>query len=347
MKLSFYVLLLSTLICSCDFQYEYTDLKTERTGEELMNGVNFVAPPKKIDGSALASVKTVNAGWVAITPFGFTQKGSNRIQYSLDWQWWGERKDGAAECIKMAKQHNLKVMVKPQLWIQHGSYTGDFSLNSKKDWKKWESDYENFILDFAKISDSLDVEILCIGTELRTFVKQREQFWAALIPKIKKVYSGKLTYAGNWDAYDDFPFWKELDYIGIDAYFPLSDSETPEVEELLQGWEKHYQAIKFLQKQEGKPVLFTEYGYRSTDYTCKEPWDSGKGGKVNLKAQSNATEAIYQRFWNEDWFVGGFLWKWHSQFEVAGGKSNNRFTPQNKPVEDVIRKWYGGKDVEK
>jgi hypothetical protein len=27
------------------------------------------------------------------------------------------------------------------------------------------------------------------------------------------------------------PFWNELDYIGIDAYFPLSDAVTPTVAE--------------------------------------------------------------------------------------------------------------------
>ena len=57
----------------------------------------------------------------------------------------------------------------------------------------------------------------------------------------------------------------------------------------------------------------------------------------------NATKALYDVFWKEEWFAGGFVWKWFLQHDKVGGENNNRFTPQNKPVEKVIQTYYKSK----
>ena len=90
------------------------------------------------------------------------------------------------------------------------------------------------------------------------------------------------------------------------------------------------------------PVLFTEYGYRSMDYNAHKPWlvDRTKED-VNLEAQVNATQVILEEFWNEDWFAGGYVWKWFIFHDKVGGKENNRFTPQNKPAEQTLKAFYG------
>jgi hypothetical protein len=66
----------------------------------------------------------------------------------------------------------------------------------------------------------------------------------------KKNLLGKLTYAANWDDFDKVPFWNELDYIGIDAYFPLSNATTPSVLELNDAWQQHIKKIEKLQRDE-------------------------------------------------------------------------------------------------
>jgi hypothetical protein len=55
----------------------------------------------------------------------------------------------------------------------------------------------------------------------------------------------------------------------------------------------------------------------------------------------NGLQAIHNQFWKEEWFAGGFIWKWFHRHEKVGGEKNNRFTPQNKPAEELIRKLYG------
>jgi hypothetical protein len=61
---------------------------------------------------------------------------------------------------------------------------------------------------------------------------------------------------------------------------------------------------------------------------------------VNLEAQVNTTRATFEELWSEDWFAGGFVWKWFIHHDRAGGLENNRFTPQNKPAEAVIKEYY-------
>ncbi|MBT8253888.1 MAG: glycoside hydrolase, partial [Bacteroidia bacterium] len=220
-------------------------------------------------------------------------------------------------------------------------YTGSIEMDSEENWELLENSYRNFIIDYAKLADNLKVEMLCIGTELDRFVQRRPEFWSTLIKEIKSVYNGRLTYAANWDEFKRVPFWNELDLIGVDAYFPLSESKTPTVEDCREGWQNHKSTIVEISRKHRKPVLFTEFGYRSVDYTAKEPWNSDRRMNiVNLTAQSNAMTALFEEFWDEPWFAGGFVWKWFHNEEWIKADENSLFTPQNKPVEQVIKLNY-------
>ena len=196
-------------------------------------------------------------------------------------------------------------------------------------------------MDYAQVAQVANVEIFCIGTELENFIKNRPNYWKRLIVEIRKVYKGKLTYAANWNEYNHTPFWNNLDYIGIDGYFPISDLKTPTLEDCKLGLERWKIEIKKYYDKHKNPILFTEFGYRSVDFTGKEPWKSDRDmGQVNLEAQKNATQAFFETFWNEDWVAGGFIWKWYHNHNYAGGNDNTRFTPQNKPAEAVIKAFY-------
>ena len=234
------------------------------------------------------------------------------------------------------------IMLKPQIWVWRGEFTGDIVMESEENWKKLEASYTSFALTYAKLAEEMQVEIYCIGTELEEFVKARPEYWTDLIQKIRGIYKGKLTYAANWDEYTRTPFWKDVDYIGVDAYFPLSDERNPKKEEMALGWQKWKTNLAQISSEIDKPVLFTEFGYRSMDYTAKKPWLVDRNEMdVNLQAQSDALGVTFEEFWKEDWFAGGFIWKWFIHHNDVGGSGNNRFTPQNKPAETVIKAHYG------
>jgi len=307
-----------------------------------INGVSFVASRDSISEKNISPVLKIHANYASVMPFGFIKNLSHpEIEYDSNRQWFGETKDGVKQYVLELKKEGVYIMMKPQIWVWRGEFTGNINMTTEEDWKYLEDSYAKFIMDYAKLAEETDVEIFCIGTELENFIDKRPNYWKTLISQVKKVYHGKLTYAANWNEYHKTPFWSDLDYIGIDGYFPISDLKTPSVEDCKTGLLPWKTEMKAFYSTLNKPVLFTEFGYRSVDFTAKQPWRSDvEMDAVNLSAQTNATQAFFDSFWNEDWIAGGFIWKWFHDNESVGGPNDAWFTPQNKPVESIIKEVY-------
>ncbi len=308
-----------------------------------INGLSFVGSRDKITQKNVDPVKKVNANYTAIMPFGFMRSlNEPKVVFNTERQWFGETRAGAKQYIQLLQKNGIKVMLKPQIWIWHGEFTGHMLMDSEANWKQLEETYSDFIITYAKLAQETKVPLYCIGTELEGFVKNRPSFWQELIAQVRKVYKGKITYAANWDEYPRVPFWEDLDFIGVDAYFPLSEVQDPSKEQMVQGWQKWKSKLKTISEEKKRPVLFTEFGYRSMDYTAKKPWLVDRNQMdVNLEAQADAIQVTFEQFWDEEWFAGGFIWKWFIHHDRSGGAGDNRFTPQNKPAETVIKNFFG------
>ena len=308
----------------------------------LFNGVSFVASSNAVSQENIDPLIDLNVNNASVMPFGFIQNLNDpEVIYNTERQWFGETKEGAEQYIDLLHKNNIQVMLKPQIWVWRGEFTGLIEMNSEEDWLQLEESYRNFILVFAKLAEETSCALFCIGTEMEQFIMKRPEYWKALIQDIRNVYSGELTYAANWDEYKRIPFWRELDYIGVDAYFPISESKTPTIEESIKSWEKWKKEMLDISEKNQKKVLFTEYGYRSVDYNGKEPWKSDRSmNRVNLEAQSNTLHAMFESIWNEEWFAGGYLWKWFIDHSKVGGIDNHMFTPQNKPAAEIIKEKY-------
>lgn len=311
--------------------------------QEKINGISYVGSREKVTQEHIDPVIEINANYSAIMPFGFIRSLSTpNVVFNTDRQWFGETRKGAKQYIQLLQKNGVKIMVKPQIWVWQGEFTGDITMETEETWQELEKTYADFILTYAELAEEVNAEVYCIGTELEEFIKNRPEFWSKLIGQVKAVYSGKLTYAANWDEYTRTPFWNELDYIGVDAYFPLSDAKNPTKEQMKEGWKKWKTKLQEVSQEHDKPILFTEFGYRSMDYTAKKPWLVDRNQmQVNLKGQADALQIVFNEFWKEDWFAGGFIWKWFIHHERTGGAGDNRFTPQNKPAENVIKTFYG------
>jgi hypothetical protein len=313
----------------------------ENTELDRINGFNLVGPPEAFPIDSLEKIQSIGAKWIAIVPYAFCDSRTAEITYDHPHQWWGERPEGVKETIQMAKSLGLKIMIKPHLWVGGQGWAGDLDFESDSLWQVFEQQYADYIKLYAKIADEMDVELYCIGTEIRKSTSQRNDYWLQLISKTRNDFNGKLTYAANWDEYRNVQFWGELDYIGIDAYFPLSDQKSPTKAELIQAWQEPKKEMQNISARFEKDILFTEYGYESIEYNTMGHWKLSKDSlSTNLHNQKQAFEALFQSFYSESWWKGGFIWKWHLNRNGLHQRTIKAYTPQDKPALNAIKSAF-------
>lgn len=308
---------------------------------EKINGICLVAPPYQLKYKYFQPIQKTGANWVAIIPYAFCSPSQPEVSFDHPKQWYGETSLGIRQTITLARKAGLKIMLKPHLWVIGQGWAGDLSYPNQDQLDIWMASYTRYVLHFAQIAQELNVEMISIGTEIRQIAKTNEIYWTELIRNIRKIYQGHLTYSANWDNYENISFWDELDYIGIDAYFPISDSKSPSKSELVEKGSITKQKIESFSKIHLKKVLFTEFGFESKDYCTSGHWIKNRETKFpSQDCQANAYSSIFNLYWDEDWFVGGFAWKWHFNHEEVGGATNTDFTPQNKLAEKILKNQY-------
>ncbi|QDA59005.1 glycoside hydrolase family 113 [Hymenobacter jejuensis] len=317
-----------------------------------LRGVSWVGGDSVTDADLEPLIRN-HVTWMVQTPFGW-QRGATSPEIGMNTGvgnrgYWGESDRGLAYTAQLARQHGIRTMLKPHLWVQGsgGSWPGDVQMQSAADWQAWFANYTRFVLHYAQLAEREHFDALCLGTELLHASTEHEAEWRTLIQQVRKVYRGPLTYAANWSGeYEKIRFWDALDFIGIQAYFPLSQANSPAKATLLAGWKPHLAAIERLQKRFNKPIIFTEAGYKTTADAAVEPWKWPDNMAVfaspDEQTQAACYEALFETFWSKPWFKGLFVWKWYPGLAADGpARRHLDFTPQHKPAEQVMARWYG------
>lgn len=250
--------------------------------------------------------------------------------------------DSIIHAIRAAHKLGLRVMLKPHIDpidTRNGScWRADIGFYDEESWGKWFTEYKRVMNRYAHIAQEQNVEIFCVGTEL-SFAAQKTDSWKEIIAGIRKIYSGKLTYAANWDDYKNVGFWEDLDYIGIDAYFPLSYKKSATIDDIKEGWKKWKQELEAWHATVQKPIIFTEIGYSSIPTAPAEPWKTPEGGNADVETQANCYAAFFEMVWDSPWLAGVYWWKW-SPTTNGGGVNNRQFTPLNKPAAKILEEKY-------
>ncbi|WP_282087101.1 glycoside hydrolase family 113 [Aquimarina algiphila] len=287
-----------------------------------------------------------NIEWVAVIPFiaqkdqYITTMGTPEIIGK-----WSHRDSVFIKTITQLKAKGIHVQLKPHIWVNDG-WRSDIALKSKNEWNVWFDSYRDNLIHYAKMAEETGVELLCVGTELRTSLKHMPDRWTSLIKEIKTIYHGQLTYAANWDGeFELIEFWEELDYIGIQAYFPITKTSKPDLETLKRGWDKHIIQLESLSKAHNKPILFTEIGYKSEVSATIRPWEWGSFLGILYQKKSDQTqhlayEALFKQLWNKKWFAGTYIWQWDTRTPEDSAPTSLGFSPRYKPAQNTIAKWY-------
>jgi len=310
-----------------------------------MRGVCFVAG-RPVDEAVFSPLVRDNVEWISQTPFGWMSDASSPEIRIADASgvYWGETDEGLAATAQMAHSFGIRTLLKPHLWIAgwHDTvWTGEIKMKSQEAWTQWFESYRRFILHYARLAEKEKMEALAIGTELQGATLGHEKEWREIIRQVRAVYHGKLTYAANWDhEFEALPFWDALDVAGVQAYFPLSERSDPSLEELIAGWRRHIATLERVAARAHRGIVFTEIGYKSSDQASVEPWLWRTEDRINLEQQARCYESMFRAVWSKAWFRGVYVWKWYPHFDTRLSVSDRNFTPQGKPAEKILERWY-------
>ena len=305
----------------------------------------------RLDTANVQTLKQTNIEWVTLVEWGDQDDYDSPIVTHEFGDSLRElqRDAGWLRQIKLLRDAGFKVFFKPHLWLSDpsaGKWRSDIFPANEKDWELWRGSYRDFILRYAKIAEQANVEMFCIGTELTRLTLEKPVFWKTLIQEVRSVYSGELTYAANWyDEFEEITFWDQLDFVGIQAYFPLVENEFPTVDQISRGWDQYLPAIESIHAKYDRKILFTELGYKSTAGSAIEPWrwledPTNQDKLLSIETQANCYEAFFRTVWEKEWFAGVHLWQFRSDYFAAKDASGLNFTPQGKPAESIITRGF-------
>lgn len=222
--------------------------------------------------------------------------------------------DGALRrAISEVRRLGLQVVLLPVLFVDDGTWGGAIAPGNPPQWfARW----QEIVLRYARLAQETNVDLLLVGTELVTMQKHTAE-WEQLIRGARGLFKGRLGYSANW-WYDRAGFqnvlamrqWALLDFIGITAYFELTDKKDPTVAELRVAWQKdrHGQNVlsdlETLRQRYNKPLVFWEFGYQSRDGTNIHPWDYTQRTPPDEQEQADSYQAFFEVFLGRAGFLG-------------------------------------------
>ncbi len=279
--------------------------------------------------------------------------------------------------IKEATADGLSVMVRPLIDFLKPALIGSYSVG---DWRSYYNpsdpaaffaSYKTMIVDEATVAQANGATSLCIGTELDQLTGPAYlSYWTDIISAVRAVFSGTLTYSADWndaaspwagqhgltagtgDLTTQVSFWNQLDYVGIDAYAPLSDAANPTLSDLVAGWTQvptdagthavtgNQSLISYFESVAaaiGKPMLFTELGYENATDAASQPAGSATN-QPDASLQANLYQAFFNA-WNQSGnssLAGVYFWNWDPNASEVGPGHGVNFSPQGQPAQTVV-----------
>jgi hypothetical protein len=221
--------------------------------------------------------------------------------------------------------------------------------------------WQTYLTDLATRTEQLDVDAICIGTEVNHLDWKFRDEWVGLIDAVRLSFTGALTYDAIFNVFDDVKdvgdvvFWDKLDFIGCSLYVPITRDDHASVAELKKGWSYNtvgtiYDIVAYLKNiadQYGKEFMALEGGYQSVNGGLYDLNNLPSPEKiVNDDLQARGLDAylgvLYEK--KGTWLKGVSLWQitpavmtpealktiWHTQ----------EFSVYKKPAAAVVKKYY-------
>jgi hypothetical protein len=303
-------------------------------------GLGYGSAPSE---ALLDELVRLGANAISITPFGRIWSLTS-THIALDFEWtFEDNRQGIERLVRAAKARGLRVLLVPHLWVETTGWRGDYEPGSERAWLDYQAAYRAFVLRWAEVAARAGVDIFSIGVECKSWSGRFGAYWLALISDVRKVFPRALTYSANWDEADNVLFWEQLDYVGINAFYPLAEHDQASYAEYAAGAEKALARAGTLGALTSKPVLFVEIGYTTRPNAAVEPWlwpDIMQDVHVDEWEQARALAALLGAAATKPWLAGVFVWRYYAALDDVSQEAGWGFSPHAKLAERVLGNVY-------
>lgn len=289
----------------------------------------------------------LGATWISLTPFG---RAWNLQATGVDKTFeapFADNQRAMARAVRQAHARGLRVLLVPHLWVESGEWRGELDPPGAEGWRAFAEGYRRYVLAWAGFAERSQVDMLAVGVELRSWLTTTHApSFLPILRDIRAAYSGPLTYAANWDDVEQTVILGELDVIGINAFYPLTDKQNATPAELVGGGLEVAKKIKALGEQWGKPIMFNEFGYTARPDPALRPWewpDKMQGVKVDPHAQAMAYRGLLAGMLQAPELLGGFVWRLYADPDDLSQEAEWGFSPRGREAELFLRDAYWGR----
>jgi len=241
------------------------------------------------------------------------------------------------ETIAYAKSKGFSVMLLPIVLLLEAGDDDWRGTLKPRDEKLFFLNYDLFLSHYLDIAETTGADIFSIGSELGS-LESRTATWERLIINARGRFGGLLTYSVNWDHVYAPKFLGHLDFLGMTAYFSLTDKKSPTPAELEAAWRRVVKDLDGVLKQHAlkMPVVFTELGYASQNGINTDPWNYVMNkGQIDLEEQTECFRA-FRKVAHDIPFLGG---AYYFDYFDKGGPGDWSYSPRGKPALAEWKRW--------
>ncbi len=245
--------------------------------------------------------------------------------------------EAIAAALLDANALGLATVLVPHIYLNDGSWRGNIQLTDPAAREAWWRSYTRFMDVASAIAAGGGASMLSIGVELKGLssdVDTRERM-RALAERVRRDYSGLLTYSANWDEAEEVAFWDVVDVAGVNGYYPLE----PEPH---RGAERIARRLSALAMEARRPVVVLEVGFRSSPLSYLRPWEwpDHLDPVVDDASQAIAWAAVLTHWFAAPGVRGLMVWVVPTDPDDPASEPRHGFSPLNKPAEQVIARVY-------
>lgn len=254
--------------------------------------------------------------------------------------------DDLTHVVNSARARNITVIVKPHVDILTGEWRGEIGsrYSTQQQWDAFFASYTAYMIAVAKWAASQNGRVwgFNVGTEyVGTTTIEHTGAWRAVIAAVRGAFNGTLWYGANWGAEPwNVQFWDDLDYIGVDAYYPVtSGSDYGNASDIAAHWAVVNANLTTLAQKWGKSIVYAEIGYRSYAGAGINPGAWVGSPAPNAQAQLALWTGFFTNALPAPWLAGLFPWDW-SASPFDGFVCDAGYSPNGKPAYALFQSEY-------